>query len=416
MKNPNSNPCIITPGSSVRALKRLPRLHAKFDENYLQELLASNPDILPANAIRDDIGDLLCIGREVGVPSGSIDNLYLTTSGYPVIVETKLWRNPQARREVLSQALDYVKDIVSEDFDWFECQWKRFRASRKKEDDSLVAAVSRLCDEEIDESFYVDRVNRALAQGDVIVLIVGDGIETRLKDLVAHLCKDSSHLRYSIGLIELACYELNKAGELVVIPRIVNSIEPVQRAYVRVDVSDDLKGRVKVTPVITDVDNVASSARRVTLNEDDFFQAVDSAAGKSTANLMRNFYSEIIEDLSLEPDFKAAAIMLKIPHPDGNGLGASVMALEKQGRIYNSDFLKGQLLRWGLPESMVEEISQNYWGELNKIDSRFRVDGIGHLAPRQFLPFADLIPTLGEIKNQIRKVVELVRSEYEKMG
>lgn len=47
--------------------------------------------------------------------SGSIDNLYLSTGGYAVLVETKLWRNPQARREVLSQTLDYIKDLARED-------------------------------------------------------------------------------------------------------------------------------------------------------------------------------------------------------------------------------------------------------------------------------------------------------------
>ena len=38
------------------------------------------------------------------------------------------------------------------------------------------------------KQFFVDRVNRALSGGDVIAMIVGDGIETRLQELVHHLC------------------------------------------------------------------------------------------------------------------------------------------------------------------------------------------------------------------------------------
>ena len=43
-----------------------------------------------------------------------------STGGYVVVVEAKLWRNPQARRQVLSQTLDYVKRLVQKDYEWLE--------------------------------------------------------------------------------------------------------------------------------------------------------------------------------------------------------------------------------------------------------------------------------------------------------
>jgi len=114
MSSQSVAPALIFPGQPARPLVQLPRVHSKFDERFLQELLASNPELLPAAAIRHDVGSLLCVGREVEVQSGFIDNLYLSTAGYPVLVETKLWRNPQARREVLSQTLDYIKDLAAQ--------------------------------------------------------------------------------------------------------------------------------------------------------------------------------------------------------------------------------------------------------------------------------------------------------------
>ncbi len=51
----------------------------------------------------------ICI--EMPVPSGFVDNLMITPSGGLVVVETKLWRNPEARREVVGQVLDYAKDL-----------------------------------------------------------------------------------------------------------------------------------------------------------------------------------------------------------------------------------------------------------------------------------------------------------------
>jgi len=389
-------------------------VHTTFDENYLQELLANHPELLPVHAIRNDIGSLLCIGREVAVSSGSIDNLYLSTAGYPIIVETKLWRNPQARREVLSQTLDYVKDVVQKDFEWFEEQWALYRPPQGKESSSLLDELSRVSDDEIDETFIVDRLNRALAHGDVIALIVGDGIETRLQELVTHLCRDSSHLRYSLALVELGCYGMGPEhnNEILVVPRIAQDIEPVQRAYVRVEVAEALQNQVKVTPVVTsDTDEKKHS--RVSLNEQDFLLAVQQSGGRECADLMQQFYSDLVSEFSLEPDFKAAAVMLKLPHPDGDGLGVSILALEKQGRVYNTRHMRNQLKHWGLNDETVERIASEYWSALHSVDSRFRTDGIGHLSPGQFVPFMEIADRLPEIKNRIGQAVSAIESAYE---
>lgn len=414
MNQRDVSPVIIMPGESARILERLPRMHSTFDEHFLQELLVTNPELLPVNAIRDDIGSLLCVGREVTVSSGSIDNLYLSTEGYPVVVETKLWRNPQARREVLSQTLDYVKEIVQKDFEWFSKQWDVFRQRQNMEPIDLLSQLNNLSDDEIDETFIVDRVNRALTRGDVIALIVGDGIETRLQELVEHLCRDSSHLRYSLALVELACYKLGDSDDtgIMVVPRVVQDIEPVQRAYVRVDVSEALRDQVQVTPVLNSKPSNKNHSR-VSLNEEDFLLAIEEAAGRRCSDLIQQFCDDLVKEFALEPDFKAAALMLKVPHPDGDGLGASILAIEKLGRVYNTRHMRNQLKRWGLAQETVERILSEYWTALNSIDSRLKMDGIGHLSKNQFVPFVELVDKLPEIKNLISQTVADIRLAYD---
>lgn|GEM_PF-1095499 len=407
-------PAIVIPGVPVRTLERLPRVHTTFDERFLQDLLADHPELLPVHDVRDDAGSLLCIGREVAVSSGAIDNLYLSTEGYPVIVETKLWRNPQARREVLSQTLDYIKDVVQKDFEWFAQQWMLFNQQHGNYTGDFLSRLNELSDDEIDEQFIIDRVNRALSRGDVIAMIVGDGIETRLQELVAHLCMDSSHLRYSLALVELGCYKLGKQDDdgILVVPRIVQVVEPVQRAYVRVDVAGALEKQLTITPVVVpESDDTKTS--RVSLNEEDFLDAVEQSAGQKCRDQIRQFYTDLTASFTLEPEFKAAAVMLKVPHPDGDGLGASVLALEKQGRIYNTKHMRHQLKRWGVSPTIVEQITSDYWTALHNIDSRFNPDGIVHLAPRQFLPFVEIVDKLPEIKDRVGKVVAAIRSAYD---
>ena len=69
------HPLLVVPGKPARKLVRLQKAHEKFDEAFLQELLTDHPELLPVDEFRPDVGDLLCIGREVSVgEAGSIDN------------------------------------------------------------------------------------------------------------------------------------------------------------------------------------------------------------------------------------------------------------------------------------------------------------------------------------------------------
>jgi len=58
------------------------------DELELQEVLRANPQLIPATDLGID-GDLLVVGRETRLASGSIDLLCLSKSGELVIIEFK---------------------------------------------------------------------------------------------------------------------------------------------------------------------------------------------------------------------------------------------------------------------------------------------------------------------------------------
>lgn len=307
----DSIPIIIKRDRQIQRLTRLERSHTQFDEKYLQELLVDYPDLLPVYKLRDDVGQLMCIGREVTVgDSGSIDNLFISTGGYPIIVETKLWRNPQARREVLSQVLDYTKELVKKDFEWFGQVWREFSNRRHDKENNLIEKLVEYTDEEIDEVIFIDRLHRALRRGDVLALIVGDGIETRLQQLVSHICKDSAHLRYSLALVELACYKMGddkSDGELLVVPRIIQDVEPVQRAYVRVELAPGLEEQLLIKSVASTEEDTKTGYIRTNLSEEDFLQELDKSIGTSMREKVEQFYQDLVSKLDLEKDFKTAA-------------------------------------------------------------------------------------------------------------
>ncbi|KQV24813.1 endonuclease NucS domain-containing protein [Yonghaparkia sp. Root332] len=79
-------------------------------EHHLQEVMKMNPQLIPADDLGLD-GDLLVIGRETSLASGSIDLLCLASSGDVVLVELKTGPQNPDFRHALAQLIDYGSDL-----------------------------------------------------------------------------------------------------------------------------------------------------------------------------------------------------------------------------------------------------------------------------------------------------------------
>ncbi len=96
MKNMLQKRPFIVTADSYSHLERVPLTEKVFQEEWLQRLLQNSPQLLPVAEIDAIYAPLVSIGREVATKAGYIDNLFISPKGYVTIVETKLWRNPQA--------------------------------------------------------------------------------------------------------------------------------------------------------------------------------------------------------------------------------------------------------------------------------------------------------------------------------
>ena len=90
-------------------------------EAILQEALASFPEVLAGSSTTDSgtSSRLLLIRREMGVPAAegagatwSLDHLFVSSDGVPVLVEVKRSSDTRLRREVVGQMLDYAANAV----------------------------------------------------------------------------------------------------------------------------------------------------------------------------------------------------------------------------------------------------------------------------------------------------------------
>lgn len=63
--------------------------------------------------------------------TGFVDDIYVNEDGYITIAECKLWKNPQARREVVAQIVDYAQALSEMNYVTFEKK-SFLRAAEKK--------------------------------------------------------------------------------------------------------------------------------------------------------------------------------------------------------------------------------------------------------------------------------------------
>jgi hypothetical protein len=102
----------LSDGHPAERLVRLSLGQGEYDEHFIQRLAFERPSCLPVSDIDPTYEKLVPVCMELKTDAGFVDALYVTPSGHIVLLEAKLWRNPEARRKVVAQILDYAKELT----------------------------------------------------------------------------------------------------------------------------------------------------------------------------------------------------------------------------------------------------------------------------------------------------------------
>jgi hypothetical protein len=192
-------------------------------------MLFRHPDILPVRDLEPGFGDPVPICRELPTNSGSCDNLYLTAEGDIVLAECKLWRNPESRREVLSQIIDYARDLAGWSYEDLERAARNGLGSRISADCRLVDVIADNLDEET-AARLIDAISRNLRLGRMLLLVVGDGINEQVERLGGML-QAHAGLHYGLSLVEVRLFQDGDGGVLA-LPSIVARTVNIERGIV----------------------------------------------------------------------------------------------------------------------------------------------------------------------------------------
>jgi len=184
-------------------------------EAYIESLVHEHPACSPIAEIDAMFSRPVPICTELNTEAGRIDNFMVTPSGLPVLVECKLWRNPEARREVVSQILDYAKELSR----WSSSDVQREVRHCLKRDGNPLLDMVRAVDPEVDERQFNDALTANLRRGRFLLLIVGDGIREGVEAIAEYLQLHAG-LHFSLGLVELPIYVMPN-GDRLVAPRVL---------------------------------------------------------------------------------------------------------------------------------------------------------------------------------------------------
>ncbi len=223
----------------------------KYDEKFLQIEIDRCPTLLPIRDFYPNVENLCSLGCEIPVPTGDgaegyIDNLFLTDDAHLVIVETKLWRNPEATREVIAQILQYSMAVSRLTLDELESRIRRGmpKGERLGSSETIFQYACRQLSERSDD--FEDSFDRLRRSGDILLLIVGDGIRASAERLVQWMNKSIGGAPTKLGLVELRVYDYLDIGRIIV-PRTLLRIKEASRYVVAINLQGEGKENVSVT-------------------------------------------------------------------------------------------------------------------------------------------------------------------------
>jgi len=194
--------------------------HEEFrEEADLQRLLFENPEIIPVEEVSEaSLGSIRLMLKEVGLPgSGSTDLVGIDVKGNICIIETKLAKNPEAKRQVIGQILEYAAFMHGKGFDWLNSAVKRQKG----------VGLSEFFEQQDypnwDKEAFEQNITDNLALGKFKLFIVVDKINPGLRRILNYM---RNVLKVEIYALELKYFKHNKAGMEILVPIIHGGKSP----------------------------------------------------------------------------------------------------------------------------------------------------------------------------------------------
>lgn len=333
----------------------------RFNEAWLRDFIFMHQQALPVNEIEPVFGSLIPVCTELRTKAGPADILFINDAGLLTLVECKLWKNPEARREVVGQILDYAKELSRWSYDDLQ------KAVYEKTGKRLYDLVSENS-EEFDESEFIDSVSRNLKRGRFLLLVVGDGIRESV-ELIADFLQQHAHLNFSFALVEMGIFQLPEefGSGYLVHPRLVTRTLEIERAVIRIE---DAKVIAEMPTTEQSLKSLGTSAvaKRTTISEQVFYETL--AVDAHTAAELRGFF-EAARTIGLDIEPGQNSIKLKLAS-GGKGFNFGVFNTNGSFQNYGIAATTDAVGHPEIGESYLQKLASLLKGKVYKSPSKFQ--------------------------------------------
>jgi hypothetical protein len=219
------------PAKPRAGFRRVAARDAGLREVWFRDAIFDNPELVigPCRASGQVSADETWLPwkKEHNFGSGPVDVLLLSSEGRVGIVETKLSYNPQRRREVVAQVLDYALALQVDDYD--DVDWPPLPDSDMAPDEADL----REC----------------IEAGRFLLIVAGDALDPRALRLSQAVLGRAMTSEWDLAMIDLNLFAATSdCREILVVPELLGTVQAQVRNVVRVQV-DGGRARVEVEHV-----------------------------------------------------------------------------------------------------------------------------------------------------------------------
>lgn len=261
-----------TSPSPTERYKRSTAAELKLNEFWFRDAIFAQPllAIAPCEqaGLTDD--DWFPWQKEFSTAAGPIDVLLVSSRGRLAIVETKLAVNPENRRKVLGQALDYLSQLQD-----------ALRANFPPLPDGAAATT--------DQEEVMERV----ADGDMLVIIASDDVDDRVERLSKTVFGDQLLKQWKLALVDLALFlPCGQDGPPLVVPVLRSAVTVEARQVVRVIV----QGATPATKIIQERQETTSlTPGRQAWDQERFFATLEGSSAPPAVKELATRVRDLVE-------------------------------------------------------------------------------------------------------------------------
>lgn len=202
-------------------------LWGKTLEDALQTFFEKYPQILPGKQIdpvSEDPPHFVLLRREMPVGGWSLDHLFIDQNSILTLVETKLFQNPESRREVIGQIIEYAASAPE--------SWSGGRARQKATEfwsnqnppEELDGILQREFGEDLDIEEFWKKAEENLRDRKIRLIIATDELRSEVRRMIEYLNNEMQNTEV-LGL-ELKFYG-EQTESMVLVPLLAGQSQSI---------------------------------------------------------------------------------------------------------------------------------------------------------------------------------------------